>query len=372
MQQKTRSSFHARHALTLAVLGAFAAGAVQAGAKLEIDDEHWVSLGAGTKLSYRSVEDSSPSGEDRSNDFGVDSFRIYINGQVHKYIKLEFNTEREGDPSDLSASDIRVLDAIAKFEFNDYANFWFGRFLPPSDRFNLDGPYYLNTFDFPTVQAYPAIFAGRDDGAAYWGQAGEGKFKWQVGVFEGTEGAASPNQDDSLLYAGRLTLNLLDPEPGYYNSSTYYGEKDILAIGVAGMFQEDGTGTAATPGDFSGLSVDALFEKNLGAGTLSLEGAYFDYDHDDVTPRFGYEGEGYLALAAFLFPQQIGIGQFQPHVRYQNLDADSAADEREITEVGLTYVIKGHNARVSAIVGEDDPNTGDETNFFLLGIQIQI
>ena len=27
-------------------------------------------------------------------------------------------------------------------------------------------------------------------------------------------------------------VDVLDPEPGYYNSSTYYGTKDVLAFGA--------------------------------------------------------------------------------------------------------------------------------------------
>ena len=45
---------------------------------------------------------------------------------------------------------------------------WAGRFLPPSDRFNLDGPYFLNAYNFPIVQAYPALENGRDNGCCYY------------------------------------------------------------------------------------------------------------------------------------------------------------------------------------------------------------
>ncbi len=37
----------------------------------------------------------------------------------------------------------------------------------------------------------------------------------------------------------RLVANLLDPEPGYYNASTYYGEKNIAAIGFSLTDQHD-------------------------------------------------------------------------------------------------------------------------------------
>merc|ERR1711964_49924 len=87
---------------------------------------------------------------------------------------------------------------------------------------------------------------GRDDGVAIWGQWGGGAVKYQVGWFEGINGASNEtlpitgaNPSDDLMFSARLTVNLLDPEPGYYNQSTYYGDKDILAIGAAVMHQND-------------------------------------------------------------------------------------------------------------------------------------
>lgn len=82
------------------------------------------------------------------------------------------------------------------------------------------------------------------------GQTGAGIFKYQIGVFEGRDNGS--NTSDNLLYVARLTYNFWELEPSYYNSSTYYGAKDILAIGAVLMVQEDGAGTAAAQGDFTG------------------------------------------------------------------------------------------------------------------------
>lgn len=346
-----------------------AAGALTApvahAAKFSIDDTKWISVGAGLRTSFNAFQNAAPDGKSYSKDFELDSIRLYLNGQIHKYIKFTFNTERQ------SEDNIRVLDGIAQFEFSDLVNVWAGRFLPPSDRSNLSGPYYLNTWNFPFVQNYPAIFAGRDDGAAFWGQIGGGQFKYQAGAFKGRKGG--PNQSDNLLYAGRLTYNFWDPEPGYYNSSTYYGAKDILAIGLVGQFQKDGAGTEAAPGDFRGWNVDALMEKKLpGVGVVTLEGAYYSYNTDDKPDAVLIQGHGYFGLASYLFPEKIGIGQLQPNVRYERLDRDTGGAHKR-WDVGLNYVIDGHNARVSLIYGREDPGPGlNSFNSFQLGVQLQI
>ena len=82
-------------------------------------------------------------------------------------------------------------------------------------------------------------------------------------------------------------------------------------------------------------------EKKVGdGGAVSLEGAYYDYDHDDEMPAFGYQGNGYYVLASYLTPQKFGIGKLQPHVRYQAVDDDNAPDH-DRWELGLGYVIDG-------------------------------
>ncbi|MCB1877131.1 MAG: hypothetical protein KDH88_14240 [Chromatiales bacterium] len=360
----------------VAGIGLAASDDASAGATLKIDETKWVSIGAGLRTSFNSFEDSAPSGSDDSKDFLLDSIRLYLSGQIHEYIKLTFNTERRDD------EDIRVLDAIAQFEFSPGFNIWAGRFLPPSDRANLSGPYYANSWNFPLVQAYPAVFAGRDDGVALWGETtlGSIQFKYAGGAFQGCADSnpcdTGANDEDSLLYAGRVVFNFWDPEPGYYNASTYYGAKDILAVGMAAMSQSDAVGTPGDAKDFFGYNIDLLMEKKLSnSGVVSLEGAYYDYDLDDATTTGGLvQGDGYYVLGAYLLPGKVGIGQLQPHARYQSLDLDSGV-ETEQWEIGLNYIIDGHNARVSFTYGErevDAPGGDTDTDFFQVGLQLQI
>jgi hypothetical protein len=367
----------------------------RAGAKIEITEDRYVTLGVGVRTSFTAAEDRSPSRDDFSKDFDLESFRLYTGGQLTKSIAAEFNAEYNGD------QEVRVLDGIVKLGFGDKLNLWAGRFLPPSDRANLSGPYYLNSFDFPFVQQYPAIFAGRDEGAAYWGQMGEGMFKWQFGAFEGDSTNSDPegsNEDGDLLYSGRLTLNLWDPEPGYYNSSTYYGEKNILAIGLVGMYQNDGASSVITPdtaapddqsnavidtGDFRGWNVDFLLERKLDVGVLSLEGAYYDYDRDDNGNVFN-EGDGYFAVVSWLLPSEFGIDAFkfrlQPLIRYQLFDPElGSAEEHGRVDFGLNFILDGHNTRLSLTVSRDeDSPTGtagqelDDGTIVKLGFQIQL
>src|SRR5574337_976236 len=115
----------------LIVLGVVLGGVIwstdaHAAATIQIDDTRFVSVGAGVRSSFIAREDSAGVTNDKwSNDFNLDNARIYLNGAVNKYLKLEFNTEclccgGNGERFD-------VLGAIVKFGLTPYFNIWGGR-----------------------------------------------------------------------------------------------------------------------------------------------------------------------------------------------------------------------------------------------------
>jgi hypothetical protein len=291
---------------------------------------------------------------------GTLNVRPYISGQVAPWLKFAGNLDLNyGD-----AGRIHVLDAVAQFEPNDLFNVWMGRFLPPTDRANLSGPYYQNAWNYPTtVNGYPSIYAGRADGAAVWGQINKGVFKYQLGVF-----TVSPTVLlGQAIYAARLVYNFLDPEPGYYNSSTYYGSKDVLAIG--GALQYKKTPDPVT-GDkkLLGFNLDLLFEKKIVADVLSLEGAYYNFDQGNTA---GQQGWSYYALASWLFGAKLGPGRFQPMARFQYATAPGGGPSTKTFDGGFNYILDGHNARAALVVQNTSPPVGSSMTNVQLGIQIQ-
>ena len=352
-----------------------------AGAKIKVDDTRWFSIGLGFRSSFAVTEDGAPNGSDPSSGVSFTNIRLYTAAKVHENVTLEFNTERSiGTNGFDNDHRIRVLDAVAKFSFKGF-DLWAGRFLPPSDRSNLDGPFYLNNYDFPIVQAYPAIFAGRDNGVAIMKEYAGGKFKWSYGLFEGrtnsTNVDTNPDQADNLLHAARVTYNFWDPEPGYYTTSSYYGAKDVLAVAFVYQHEADGAGTSTTAGDFTGWNVDVLMEKKLqNGGVVNLEGAYYDYDLDDKTDASLTQGEGYLLLGSYLIPKQIGWGKVQPYVRYQHFARDNLTNDGgnlTRTEGGFNYIIDGQNAKISVLYFSDrNGSNADSKNTFKIGLQFQL
>jgi hypothetical protein len=359
---------------------AFVAGVetAAAGEKFTFGPNDWISVGAGLRASYTHNDDAAPGQEE--NDYTLDSARIYVNGQWGKIIGFTYNTEIDKD-SHGDVDRLRTLDALVRLEFSDAFNIYGGRMLMPSDRANLDGPYYLGTWEYPLVSVYnyPAIFAGRDNGAAAWGYIADKRLYYAVGVSEGCidQGSSCYNPSaDKPMISARFTYNFWDRESGYYTSSDYYGQKEILAIGGAVQYQSDAVTNGAKTADYTAFNLDFLMQKKVfGGDVFTLEGAYYHSDTEGIlttNPTGVVDGDGFFILTSYLINYKVGIGKFQPVFRYQEYDFQSAllADYSEWS-AGTNYIIKGHDLRMSAIYSETDTDGAKTVDKFIAGVQLQ-
>ncbi len=159
------------------------------------------------------------------NQFSLNDARIYISGSATENFSFMFNTDYNS-----TTNKIDVLDAVARFAASPKFNIWAGRFLPPSDRANLYGPYYSHHWAVYTdgiQNGHPFVFQGRDNGVVYWGDFN--KIKISVGAFDG---GSLPTGNTEVLGAARIQIDFWDAEGGYYLNGTYYGDKNLLALGV--------------------------------------------------------------------------------------------------------------------------------------------
>jgi hypothetical protein len=317
-----------------------------------------ISVGAGLQTSFVHTE---PEAGDSTDAFVLNSVRLYVSGSATSNIKFTFNTEYDGP-----GNHVTVLDAAARFEFSDKFNVWVGRFLPPSDRANLYGPYYAHhwaVYSDGVQDGYPFVATGRDNGAVYWGQFG--KVKVSGGAFDG----ASATGDATLITAGRVQVDFWDAEPGYYLNGTFYGDKNILAIGAAGQVQGS---------DKKAFNVDFLLEKKVpGGGAFSVEAEYAKYDRlGGYDSHYGTDDGGYV-LGSYLFPTPVGVGRFEvlgkfAAARFRDgvslLDVDY---KQKTSELSLNYVIKQFNARVM-IFYKDTRFDAVKTNSKQVGVGLQV
>ncbi len=378
-----------KHVLLTALVASCFATTANAGGTITFGEDQSISVGFGFISSYSSVEDAADDGG-RSSDFNLNSARLYLSGSMNKYIKGMLNTERSGG----GEGNWEVIDANVQFQLTPEVAIWAGRFLSPSDRANMAGPYYSSGggggywANVASRYGWNGGVIGRDEGVALVTSFMEDHLALSFGAFEGNnifrfsgpggtrldqrEGSAAARAlgvDDSLMYAGRVQYAFWDAEPGYYGTGNYFGAKDILTIGVAGRQKSDGAVSLTAKGDYSSYNVDFLLEKkDVGPGTLSLEAAYYDYDTDEVF--LGEEGDAYYVGAGYLFNSQVGWGKFMPFVRYQEFDADNNI-KTERTDLGVNYVIAPYNALISAEYQKTDVTNASDTDAFLVSLQMQ-
>ena len=321
-----------------------------------------IKVGAGMRTSFVHTD---PDAATSTDQFLLNSARLYVSGSVTENIKFMFNTEYNG-----ISSQIGVLDAAAQISVKPEFNIWMGRLLPPSDRANMYGPYYAhhwNVFSDGIQNGQPSItiggapnYTGRANGIVYWGDFNK-KVKLSVGAFDG----ASLTGNAKVLGAARLQFDFWDPENGYYLNGTYYGDGDILAVGGSTQVQSGKTAS----------NIDVLMEKKLAnGGVISVESQYTNYNGLGGYVS-GFKSQGAYALAAYLFPQKIGVGQVEVLGKYgsaQFTKGPSPSFRWETTEVNVSYVIKQFNARVVTFFQNQNFTNSPDTWRGGLGLQIQM
>ncbi len=322
-----------------------------------------VSIGGGMRTSFVTTDFDDG---DSFSDFALNSARLYISGKATENIGFMFNTEYNSNDEE-----IRVIDAVAQISMSGGKhNIWVGRFLPPSDRANLYGPYYAShwgVYQDGVQDGYPFETEGRDDGIAYWGQFD--KVKFSVGAFDV---AGLTTGDSDTLLASRVQVDLWDAEDGYYQNGTYYGEKDLLAFGVAAQTADAG----------EAYSFDFLLEKKLGnSGVVTLESEFAVYDGlggypSPLAPLAYEKTDGFYVLGAYLFPAEMGPGKLQVlgkfgTATYEYLGGDL---DQDTLEIDLNYIIKSFNARASLYFLDKsfDPDVGGDSTTIGIGLQIQM
>jgi len=319
-----------------------------------------VTVGAGVQTSY---VHTSPDGGDSTDTFPLNSVRLYVSGSATDKIKYMFNTEYD------SNNHINVLDAAAQFELSPQVNIWMGRMLPPSDRANLYGPYYANewaTFTDGIQDGYPFVSAGRDNGVLYWGQFN--KVKVSGGVYDGP----SATGNKTPIEAGRVQVDFWDAEAGYYLNGTYYGAKNLLAVGIAGQVQGS---------DNSAWNADFLLEKKVpGGGAFTVESQYNKYSKlGGYNARYA-ESDGAYGLASFLFPPALGMtGKFQVMGKFAKANFTKGISlidrdySQKTTELNFNYIIKDFNARVMIFYKDTRFDAVQPNNKQVgVGLQLQI
>jgi hypothetical protein len=289
---------------------------------------------------------------------------LYMSGQIHRMWKWLVVASADnyggaaGQPSTVS---LTLLDAMATFVPMPEFQITAGRLLVMADRYSPSGPWGLDEWFYPGFYpgAPPPALpksgpTGRDVGVVAWGVPLGGHLKYYLGAYQLQDPSLSP------LFSGRVQVSLLSPEPGWFHRTTYYGDRDLVSVGVGGQLQKHGSvlqpptvmgmpAPAPLLDDYREVNADLIVEKKLGqSGAVSLEGAYYNF-------QGAYHPWKWSAVAAVAYnsPVLAGIGKLRPSFRFQEAQArqttaaGESLDPSRLYDAQLTYVIMNWFANVS-------------------------
>lgn len=386
--------------LTILLVAVLGVSLAHAGAKLKINDDAMIDLGARVQTLYLNMGD-----EFNAEDGEFDRYDFFKIRRARLRVKLVASSHMTGfiqtDVGDFAGSgqDMRVIDAWINTMYNDWLQLYTGLNMAPALRQNVTSSGALMAVDRPGMAYKPVSWgirsryaftnatigatdlpglgvdgAVRDIGATLFGSGPVGEnvhLKYYVGMYNGTTTASG---EDTERYTGRVQVNFGDAEAGYFNSSTYLGKKNTIGIGASIDMQSEvlamptpAKQAADETGDYMLYSVDAFIEKQLGEGGLTAEAGFIALDLDDLADNVS--GTGFYGQLGYLIQDT-----WQPWALYEtwSSDADNDAGNYNLWRIGLSYYLAGHNANIKAgfeQVSQDNPFAGDEDSIssFVLG-----
>ncbi len=192
--------------------------------------------------------------------------------------------------------------------------------------------------------------------------------EYGLGIYEGGDDQTQLEgvEDDELQYATGLVYHIFDPES---MAGSHIGDgKQYLTVGAYYALQGDRTVDTDTL-DISVYGADVFGQFS----TFTCSGGYFVIDRN-LSSATDYKNDGYYIEAAYLIPQQVGIGELEFAARYQAYTPDEEANEADEkqTSLGVNYYIKKHNIKVQTtynINEEDDEHNFDPGNNLVTQLQ---
>ena len=384
-----------------------------AGAKIKIDDQTNIELGLRlqTQLFFTeaNVDPADPEFEQQSS-FLIRRARLKFRANYSTWLTTYVQSDYEEQAG--TSSDMRIIDAYVLLKPHPLAWVYVGQNMAPALRANVTSSGAFLALDRPGI-TYRSLTWGargkyaftnttfgdsnsrllsqgranvRDLGVTLFGNhsfTDSAHLKYYLGAYDGAQAAS----EDNLRFTGRVQLNLLGKEAGYYNDATYLGEKRTIGIGASYDTQDAVALDQATAKkvDYQLWSVDLFTEMPLPIGSISAEVGYGDLD---------LGGGGTLATAGGTnlgnAAQSQGVGLygqlgyyvkgFQPWVQYEEWKSDAAQDlgSFKAYRAGLNYYLKGADVKVVAGFERFEPEVPlaggaqDTVQSFVLGLYVDL
>jgi hypothetical protein len=251
--------------------------------KIEIPGGTSMRFGLLWQLGYEAHGNSTNDGV--TQNLFIRRFSICLGGTVLNQLEYFIDTDFADlmkaavDTSVKNGPGISIKDAFATYVgLGDFFKVDGGLLMPAVSHNVLQGggtqyswDFFFNTFRHSAVFNAGANTFGRDLGVQARGLLARGLLEYRLGVFQGLRDApvtgpdSKPGSRNPFRVTGRIQLNLLDPETGFFYAGTYLGSKRILSFGVSYDHQPvQGT-------DYNSLGVDGILDLPVGPGGVTAQ-----------------------------------------------------------------------------------------------------
>lgn len=362
------------------------AGAANAGVNIKIDDDTFFTIGAQIQpaiaLSFdgpcTGVPGQCTGNQAPSGNYGFNSYirraRLLAGGQIGKQVTFNIGTDMPnlGSKGDFTQQFFTV-EAFVSYQFVDNQYFDMGFFLVPWSRTAIGSSAQIHTLETraPVVTLFGADKGQREVGLQYRAYFLEKHLNVRAAITKGlasvagTAVAAPISGNDRPAFIGRIGYTILGLETGFSIPGIQFSETPIVAVGVAGYYQNQAgrnlTGAVDTRGanaNVTGIAADAHAEYPFSKDVeITVDGAIYKT----------YQGDG-QANSALAAHAQIGFRYelFEPTVAWEYKDTDDIYAATRVTNVdgsvsgttnasgfravrfGLNYWVNKHKFNIKA------------------------
>ena len=331
-----------------------------------------------------------------SNNLYLRRMRILLGGSLFGRIEYFFDTDspnlfKAGADGVKGSSAMVVQDAFATFKaLGDMVKIDAGYMLPPSATTpskarprSTVGTISPTHFSTPTRSAPWSDRSGVTSGVQVRGLVLDGHLEYRVGAFQGKRnaeitappatagGPAGPVTDvvarNAFRVAGRLQINFLDPETGFFYNGTYLGAKHILSVGGAYDFQYSNSWANS----YRYWTVDGFLDMPAGPGSVTAQVNLAQWHGGEVAAALT-KRTAVMSEAGYRFADI----QLSPIGRFEELWVPGVNGGADTTEAryggGLAWWFYGHNSNLKAFYTRVRPSAAGEQQYNLFNVQWQI
>ena len=361
------------------------------GWRIQVSDETWADFAIRGQLFYFNWDKRGPDTDYRQNYFEMTEAEFYAKGQINKFVQFFTQWECYYKPYKLSgkkrdgkypeeSTTAFMKETGVNLVFRPRPNEFkirFGRQRIPVSRYHQRSDYKkLIPTDYYYRYDVHGLFKGklneylktnrtclriRHPGVTAIGYLFNGMLEYHLGLFN------QPNNnplgaDEGGFKGVRPTVRLVftpawlgyKPEKSIKGTrgDSYLGKRDVFNIGIGYSREEIWDGL-----DNEMFAIDGFWEKRFGSENRYVPMLQFGYIYSKET-HYGLYGDEYgdnkedsqfwWVAGQFLYNKSIGYGRPAIAVRFEQMNADNAYNNKDLTynraSITLNYFIKGYSA----------------------------